>query len=128
MAITLIIVDDQPNIRHAVKECLALEPDVQVVGEAKDGAEALALARRLRPNVVLTDIKMGGMDGFAVTEELHRALPDTRVIILTIHDTLANRERARQAGAAAFVTKHEPAEALLTHILAAHGGAGDLSP
>jgi two-component system, NarL family, response regulator DesR len=117
MAITLIIVDDQPSIRHAVRECLALEPGLLVVGEAEDGTEALAMARDLRPNVVLTDIKMGGIDGFAVAEEVRRLLPGTRVIILTVHDSLANRERARQAGASAFVAKHEPAEALLSTIL-----------
>jgi two-component system, NarL family, response regulator DesR len=119
MAITLIIVDDQPSIRHAVKECLSLEPGVLVVGEAGDGAEALALARRLRPNIVLTDIKMRGMDGFDVTEEVRRLLPGTRVIILTVHDSLANRRRAHEAGASAFVSKHEPAEALMASILGA---------
>jgi DNA-binding NarL/FixJ family response regulator len=117
VTITLIIVDDQPNIRHAVRECLALEHDVTVVGEAGDGTEALALARDLRPDVVLTDIKMGSIDGFDVAEEVRRTLPDTRVIFLTVHDTEANRARAREAGAAAFVAKHEPAEALFAAIL-----------
>jgi DNA-binding NarL/FixJ family response regulator len=117
MAITLIIVDDQPSIRRAVKECLALEPGVQVVGEAGDGAGGLAVALEMRPNIVLTDIEMGGIDGFGVAEEVRRALPGTRVIILTIHDTRANRERAREAGASAFVSKHEPAEVLLASIL-----------
>ena len=116
MAITLIIVDDQPSIRHAVKECLALEPDVRVVGEAGDGVEALALARDLRPNVVVTDIKMEGLDGFGVAEEVRRTLPGTKVIFLTIHDTEANRKRALEAGVATFVAKHEPAEALFAAI------------
>ena len=121
MAITLIIVDDQPSIRRAVKECLALEPDVRIVGEAEDGAEGLALARELRPDVVLTDIKMAGIDGFGVAEEVRRSLPGTRVIFLTVYDTPANREHARQAGASAFVAKHEPAEALLAAVLMRDG-------
>ncbi|HET9493956.1 MAG TPA: response regulator transcription factor [Chloroflexia bacterium] len=116
MAITLIIVDDQPSIRHAVKECLSFEHEVTVVGEASDGAEALALARDLRPDVVLTDIKMANMDGFGVAEGVRRALPGTRVVILSVYDTAANRERARKAGAA-FISKHEPAEALLAAII-----------
>jgi two-component system nitrate/nitrite response regulator NarL len=117
MAITLLIVDDQPNIRRAVRQCLALEPDVRVVGEAGDGAEALTLASNLHPDVVLLDIKMGSIDGFDVAEEVHHSLPGTRVIFLTVHDTAANREHARQVGASGFVAKHEPAEVLLAAIL-----------
>ena len=104
-----------------MKECLALEPDVRIVGEAEDGAEGLALARELRPDVVLTDIKMAGIDGFGVAEEVRRSLPGTRVIFLTVYDTPANREHARQAGASAFVAKHEPAEALLAAVLMRDG-------
>jgi DNA-binding NarL/FixJ family response regulator len=118
MAITVIIVDDQPCIRRAVRECLALEADVRFVGEAEEGADGLAVARETRPDVVLTDIKMAGIDGFGLAEEVRRSLPGTRVVFLTVYDTPTNREHAHRAGVSAFVAKHEPAEALLAAVLA----------
>jgi DNA-binding NarL/FixJ family response regulator len=113
MITTLIIVDDQPSITHAIRECLAFEPNLQVIGEATDGAAALALVRELHPDIVLTDIKMPDMDGFSVASYLRESDPNVSVVILTVHDNTANRERARDMGVSAFVAKHEPAEALL---------------
>lgn len=112
MNTTLIIVDDQSSIIRAIKEWLAFEPNLQVIGEAPDGAAALALARDLHPDIVLTDIKMPIVDGFAVATQLRQSDPQIKVVILTVHDNNANRERAQAVGAA-FVGKHEPAEVLL---------------
>ncbi|HEY0069185.1 MAG TPA: response regulator transcription factor [Chloroflexia bacterium] len=109
---TLIIVDDQPSITRAIKEWLAFEPNLHVIGEAANGASALVLARDLHPDIVITDIKMPDVDGFSVAAQLRQSDPQIRVVILTVHDNKANRERARAVGAA-FVGKHEPAEALL---------------
>ncbi|HYP19144.1 MAG TPA: response regulator transcription factor [Chloroflexia bacterium] len=113
MITTLIIVDDQPSITHAIKECLAFEPSLQVIGEATNGASALALVRALHPDILLTDIQMPDMDGFSVATQLRESHPAVSVVILTVHDNTANRARAKAMGVSAFVAKHEPAEALL---------------
>ena len=113
MITTLIIVDDQPSITHAIREWLAFEPNMQVIGEAADGAAALALVRDLHPDIVLTDIKMPHMDGFSMANHLRESDPTVSVVVLTVHDNKANRARAQAAGVSAFVAKHEPAEALL---------------
>ena len=86
---------------------LAVEPEISVVGEAGDGKSALELARTLSPDVVLMDVEMPGMDGIEATELLHQELPDCCVVILTIHDDATTRRRARDAGASAFVSKHQ---------------------
>jgi DNA-binding NarL/FixJ family response regulator len=117
MNTTIIIVDDQPSITRAIKQWLAFEPNMHVIGEAADGAAALDLARDLHPDIVLTDIKMPNLDGFSVATQLSQSDPHIRVVILTVHDNTANRERAQALGAA-FVGKHEPAEALLSALRA----------
>lgn len=114
--ITMLLVDDQPSVLQALRECFALEPDLEIVGEAADGEIALALAQQLHPDIMLTDIKMPHMDGIAATEALRELSPDTKVVILTVHDNKAMRVQAFAAGAVAFIAKHEPAEALLEAI------------
>jgi DNA-binding NarL/FixJ family response regulator len=106
---------------------LALEPDLQTVGEASNGLEALAAVRSLRPDVVVMDIDMPHMDGLAATETLATVAPRTAVVILSIHDDEANRQRARAAGAVAFVGKQAGDLALLEAIhQAGRGLAGSL--
>lgn len=110
--ITLILVDDKPEIRRGLRMCLMLEPDFAVIGEAGDGAQALALAQLLHPDVALMDVEMPRMDGIAATAEwTARHLPGA-VVILTIHDDPLTRSRAMAAGAAAFVPKGESPAAL----------------
>lgn len=111
--IRLIVADDQARVRTALRTELELELDVQVVGEAKDGAAALDLAERLRPDVVLMDIRMRGMDGLSATKALRERAPQTGVVILSLYDDAGTRSNALEAGAVAFVSKHEPYEALL---------------
>ena len=111
--LTILIVDDQPSVVDALIQRLALEPDFEVIGQANDGASALALARELHPDIVLTDFKMPNMDGLEVALALGEAEPRTRVVILTIYDTNSTRAQALAAGAAEFVTKHDTTEALL---------------
>ncbi len=119
--ITMLLVDDQPAVLQALRECFALEPDLKIVGEAEDGEAALALARDLHPDIMLTDIAMPNMDGIAATEAIQRLSPDTKVVILTVHDNKAMRVQAFAAGAVAFIAKHEPAETLLDAIHKAVG-------
>ena len=111
-----MLVDDRPTVRTGLRIWLALEPNMEVVGEASDGAEAISLARALRPDVVLMDIEMPGMDGISATASLRQLVPQSAVVILTLHDDSATRTRAREAGAAAFVAKHRMEETLLAEI------------
>ena len=110
--ITILLVDDQPTVRRGLKLRLGLEPDLAITGEAGDGAEALGLVAALRPDVVIMDVEMPVLDGIAATAAI-RALPTrSAVVILSLHDDEATKRRAREAGAAEFVAKCEPADAL----------------
>lgn len=124
--INILLVDDQPTVRQGLRMRLALESDVQIVGEASDATAALELAPVLCPDVVVMDIEMPGIDGLAATRELHTVAPHSAVVILTLYDDAATRRRAHDAGAVAFVGKHEAAEALPAAIRQAAEGAGNL--
>jgi NarL family two-component system response regulator LiaR len=95
---------------------LLLEPDITVIGEASNGKEALALVQQLRPDVVLMDIVMPEMDGISTTAALRTIVPQSAVVILSIHEDSATQARARIAGAAAFVEKRGSSEELITAI------------
>jgi DNA-binding NarL/FixJ family response regulator len=114
--ITLLVVDDQPSVRRGLRMRLALEPDMKTVGEASNGLEALAAVRSLNPDVVVMDIDMPHMDGIAATETLASLAPHSAVVILSIHDDENTRQRARAAGAVAFVAKQAGDLALLEAI------------
>jgi DNA-binding NarL/FixJ family response regulator len=94
----------------------ALEPDLEVVGEAGDATEAVSLAQPLRPDVVLMDVDMSGMNGISAIATLRQVAPHITVVIFTLSDDAAMRARAREAGAAAFVAKHQTEETLLAAI------------
>lgn len=118
--ITLLVVDDQPSVRRGLKMRLALEPDLETLGEASNGLEALSAVSVLKPDVVVMDVDMPHLDGIAATQRLTHLAPATAVVILTIHDDEATRRRAQAAGAAAFVAKQAGDGALLEAI---HGAA-----
>ena len=84
--IDVLIADDQELVRTGLRMILAAEPDLRVVGEAEDGAVAVAEARRLAPDVVLMDVKMPNLDGIAATRHIAEQCPDTRVLVLTTFD------------------------------------------
>jgi two-component system response regulator DesR len=114
--LTILIVDDQPAVLNALQQCFALEPDIQIIGTAEDGVQALALVRELRPDILLTDIKMPQLDGIAATVALREMASETQVVILSVYDDHSMRTQALDAGAAAFVGKHDPAEVLIAEL------------
>lgn len=125
--IRLLLVDDQPAVRRGLGLRFHLEPDLEVVGEASTGSEALALAQTLTPDVVLMDIAMPEMDGIEATAALRRVVPQSVVVILSIHDDAQTRGRAQEAGAVAFVEKRGTTETLLSAIRQAAAQAGQSS-
>ena len=114
--ITILVVDDQPSIRRGLQMRLALEPDLQVIGEAEDGAAAIALASELHPDVVLMDVVMPETDGIAATTTLRSTGNRPGVVILSLYDDAETRAQAELCGADAFVAKHEPDAALIAAI------------
>jgi two-component system, NarL family, response regulator LiaR len=106
----VLLVDDHAAVRQGLRMFLQLEPAATVVGEASSGAEALELAGDLRPDVIIMDIEMPGMDGIEATALLVAMLPQVAVIILTMHGTSDRRARAFAAGARAFVEKSQLGE------------------
>jgi DNA-binding NarL/FixJ family response regulator len=121
MMLTLLLVDDQPAVRHSLQMSLALEPDLVVVGAAADSATALRLAGHLHPDVVVMYLRMPGVDGVATTAAMRTAAPGSVVIALSLYDDAVTRAQAEAAGASAFIGKHEGMDALLAAIRAAAG-------
>ena len=103
--IHVLIADDHPLFAEALRVTLATDSRLEVVGVARDGTEAVELAKSLDPDVVLMDIAMPGMDGFEATRMLRELDPDSCILILTGSNSRLDIDRARQAGAAGYVTK-----------------------
>jgi len=101
----VLIVDDSPEVRRELGMLLPLAGDIEVVGEAADGREAIRLVEALQPQVILLDLQMPVMDGYEAARQIKRRWPTCRVVALTVHDDAAAPQRAQQAGADAFVVK-----------------------
>ncbi|HKV57181.1 MAG TPA: response regulator transcription factor [Ktedonobacteraceae bacterium] len=128
MAIRILLVDDHSVVRQGLRLFLKYDPELKVVGEAADGAEALRLARELKPDVVLMDLLMPVMDGIAATAAIRRELPDTEVLALTSVLEDASVVGAVRAGAIGYLLKDTQAEALCQAIKAAAAGQVQLTP
>lgn len=128
MTIQILIVDDHSVVRQGLRMFLSLDPDLEIVGEASDGAEAVRLARELRPQVVLMDLLMPVMDGVTATATIRRELPEVEVVALTsvLEDALVFG--AIRAGAIGYLLKDTKAEELCRAIKAAAAGQVQLSP
>jgi len=109
---TLLLADDQALVRGAMAALLGLEEDLEVVAEVGAGDKVLEAALRTRPDVAVLDIEMPGLDGIAVTAQLHERLPGTRVLIVTTFGRPGYLRRALEAGASGFVVKDTPSEEL----------------
>ena len=114
--IRLLIVGDQPAVRKGLHMRLAAEADFAVVGEAKDGETAIQMATAHCPDIVVIDADMLHIDGIALANALHVSCPQTAIIILSLQDDAATCKRVSECGAAALVTKSNPAESLLMTI------------
>ena len=110
--VRVLIADDHPVVRSGIRGMLASDPGFEVVGEAADGAEAVALALRERPDVVLMDLRMPELDGASATAEISARRPETRILVLTTYDTDADIVRAIEAGAVGYLLKDVPHEEL----------------
>ncbi len=128
MAIRILIADDHAVVRQGLRMFLGLDPELAVVGEASDGAEALRLARELRPDVVLMDLLMPKMDGIKATTAIRGELPDVEVVALTSVLEDSSVVGAVRAGAIGYLLKDTQADELCRAIKAAAAGQVQLSP
>jgi DNA-binding NarL/FixJ family response regulator len=126
--ITVLLVDDHPVVRDGLRGMLADEPGIEVVGEAGNGRDGVTAARRLRPDVVLMDLRMPGLDGVAATLAVRAELPGTRVLMLTTFDTDRDIQRAIAAGAVGYLLKDAPRAELVRGVRAAARGEAALAP
>ncbi len=126
--IRVLIADDQRVVREGLSMLVALIDDVEVVGRACDGAEAVRLAEAHRPDVIMMDLRMPGTDGIAATADLRQRLPTARVLVLTTYADEDAIVSALQAGARGYLTKDASAEQIEAAIHAVHAGQTHLDP
>lgn len=126
--ISLLIVDDHPVVRDGLRGMFSADPRFEVLGEAAHGAEAVAVGERLRPDVILMDLRMPGTDGVAAIEELARRGVEARILVLTTYDTDSDVLPAIEAGATGYLLKDAPREELFRAVEAAARGQAVLSP
>lgn len=126
--VRVLVADDHPVVRSGLVGMLTVEPDVEVVGEAADGAAAVEAARALRPDLVLMDLRMPVLDGAAATARIVAELPGVRVLVLTTYETDADILRAVEAGATGYLLKDTPRDQLVAGVRGAARGESALSP
>jgi len=126
--IRLLVADDHPVVRAGLRMLLGTQPDMEVVGEAVDGATAVERALELRPDVVVMDITMRGTNGLAATREIVKRIPQTKVLILTMHDSEEYLRQTLEAGATGYVLKQAADTELAVAIRAVQRGEIYLYP
>ncbi|MEL6223243.1 MAG: response regulator transcription factor [Cyanobacteria bacterium J06627_8] len=126
--IRILLVDDQPLFRQGLASLLVLEDDLDVVGEASHGEEAIALAASHQPDVILMDVRMPGCNGVQATQEIHARYPWIRVLVLTTFDDDEYVFQSLQAGALGYLLKSTPAREVAAAIRNLHQGYSQLGP
>lgn len=127
-AISLLLVDDHPVVRKGTRDLLEGEADLRVVGEAESGEEAIEQARALRPDVILMDVSMPGMNGIEATKRIKAEMPTIGVLVLTSYDDDAYVFALLEAGAAGYILKNATEEELLGAVRAVAAGESALHP
>jgi DNA-binding NarL/FixJ family response regulator len=125
---TVLLVDDHPVVREGLRGMIEAEPDLTVVGEAGSGAEAIALAESLCPDVILMDLRMPDVDGVTATERILAVLPRTRIVVVTTYESDTDILRAVEAGAAGYLLKDASRAELATAVRDAARGKTVLAP
>jgi two-component system nitrate/nitrite response regulator NarL len=120
--IRVLLVDDHPIVRKGLSSCLSRQENIQVIGEAGDGREALRKAKELMPDVVMMDIDMPQMNGLTATELMRKELPNVKVLVLSMHTHSDVVMRILQSGARGYVVKEASSEELLRAVETVHGG------
>jgi DNA-binding NarL/FixJ family response regulator len=113
----VLIVDDVPQVREELRSLLRLEGNIEIVGEAQNGLEAISQTQALQPDVVLMDLEMPVLDGYEATRRIKALHPECHVVALTLHSYAAAREKALQAGVDIFIEKGAPLDTLVQAII-----------
>lgn len=125
--VRVLIVDDTPQVRRDLRQFLNLTGEMDVVGEAADGQEAIRLSAELNPDVIVMDLEMPGMDGFEATRQIKAREPAPRIVILSVHADPENVARARSAGADEFVVKGASFKVLINAIMGRNGSPNSIA-
>lgn len=123
MAITVVLADDHVIVRNGLKALLESEPEIEVIGEASDGKEAVRVGADLRPDVIIMDIRMPGMSGIEATKELHNLSVPSKCLILSMHDNQEYVLQAIECGAAGYLLKDSEKHELIKAIKEVAGGS-----
>jgi len=126
--IRVLLADDHAIVREGIKRILAEEPDIEVVGEAGDGLQAVEMAKKLKPDVAILDITMPALNGIEATRQIRSVLPDTHTLTLTMHEDDTYVFQLLKAGAAGYVLKRAAATDLVQAVRAAQRGEAFLYP
>jgi DNA-binding NarL/FixJ family response regulator len=126
--ITCLIVDDHEVVREGLRLSLSRAPHVRVIGEASDGISAVELAMRRKPDVVIMDVRMPGMDGLEATKELMKRMPDGKVLIFTAYSERSLLSRGLESGAKGYILKEAPHETLVRALEKVAGGDTYVDP
>jgi two-component system response regulator NreC len=126
--IRIFLTDDHTLFRQGIRTLLSAEPDMEVIGEAGNAADAVGQAKQVRPDVVLMDIGMAGMSSFEATRQIRKDRPETRVVFLSMYDDEDYLAECVDMGANGYILKECPADQLVTAIREVHRGGSYLSP
>ena len=126
--ITILLADDSAVVRRDIREILELEDDLKVVGEASNGREAVAMVKKLRPALVLMDVAMPLLNGLQATRQILKAVPTTKVLMLSVHADKVYVEEATDSGASGYLVKHTSVNSLCRAIRDIHKGKTFFKP
>jgi two-component system response regulator NreC len=126
--IRVVLVDDHMVLREGLKTLITAQPDMAVVGEAEEGEAALQQLETWRPDVVIMDISMPGVNGIQATEQIKRAYPEVKVLVLSVHDDTSYLRQMLTVGASGYILKHTAADALIQAIRTVAAGGLYLEP